>query len=106
INFIQSVVETIFFFNPFVWILSRLIRREREYCCDDLVVRRYGSARVYADALVQLAETRLSAHGFALSLAEEKNQLLTRIRRIMERSVNNPSGRNRIIVPALLLAVG
>ncbi|MEX2230890.1 MAG: M56 family metallopeptidase [Cyclobacteriaceae bacterium] len=106
INFVQSVIETVFFFNPFIWSLSNIIRREREFCCDDLVIRHHGGAGAYAHALVQLAEVRLSAHLFALSLADDKNQLLNRIRRIMENSVKNYSGKNRMIIPAILLLAG
>lgn len=106
VNLIQSVVETIFFFNPIVWALSALIRREREFCCDDVVVGSHGHASAYARALVHLEEVRLTRHVFALSLAENKNQLLHRIRRIMENSVKNGAGRSRMILPALLLAAG
>ncbi|MFZ6013867.1 MAG: M56 family metallopeptidase [Bacteroidota bacterium] len=105
INLIQSLVEAIFFFNPFVWIMSRIIRREREYCCDDAVVTRHGNALTYAHALAQLEEVRLSHTTMALSIAENKSQLLNRIKRIMEKSVNNQSGRERII-PIILLVVG
>lgn len=105
INLVQSFVETIFFFNPFVWIISSIIRREREFCCDDIVIAKHGSALVYARALTQLEEARLTKAAFALSLAESKNQLLNRIKRIMEKSAKNYSGRDRLI-PAALLVVG
>ncbi|MBT1700739.1 hypothetical protein KK083_27865 [Fulvivirgaceae bacterium PWU4] len=105
INLVQSFVETIFFFNPFVWIISGIIRREREFCCDDTVIAKHGSALVYARALTQLEEARLTKAAFALSLAENKNQLLNRIKRIMEKSAKNYSGRDRLI-PAALLVVG
>ena len=104
VNIIQSLVEALFFFNPFVWIISNIIRREREHCCDDAVVR-HSNARAYAYALVQLEESRLVKAGLALSLAENKNQLLNRITRIMEKSVRNYSGREKII-PVLLLVAG
>jgi bla regulator protein blaR1 len=103
VNLIQSVVEAIFFFNPFVWIMSKLIRREREYCCDDMVVHMHGSKKAYAYALTQLAEVRLTAAYFALSLGEDKNQLLNRIRRIMEKSARNYPVRSQIAVPVILL---
>lgn len=105
INLVQSFVETIFFFNPFVWIISSIIRREREYCCDDTVIAKHGSALIYARALAQLEEARLTNAAFALSLAKSKNQLLNRIKRIMEKSAKNYSGRDRLI-PAVLLVVG
>lgn len=105
INLVQSFVETIFFFNPFLWIISGIIRREREFCCDDTVIAKHGSALVYVRALAQLEEARLTNASFALSLAESKNQLLNRIKRIMEKSAKNYSGRDRLI-PAVLLVVG
>ena len=105
INLIQSFVETLFFFNPFIWILSNTIRQEREYCCDDTVVMKHGSALAYARALAQLEEARLTRSVLALSLAENKNQLLNRIKRIMEKSAKNYSGRDRMI-PAVLLVIG
>lgn len=105
INLLQAFVETLFFFNPFVWVLSNIIRREREYCCDDEVIMNHGSTMAYARALAQLEEWRLTKQTFALSLAENKNQLLNRIRRIMEKSGQNYSAKDRLI-PAVLLVVG
>lgn len=104
VNIIQSLVEALFFFNPFVWIISNIIRREREHCCDDAVVA-HTNANAYAYALVQLEESRLARTRLALSLAENKNQLFNRITRIMEKSVRNYSGREKII-PVLLLVAG
>lgn len=105
VNLFQMFMEAFLFFNPFVWILSTIIRNEREHCCDDAVVSRTGNAKLYAAALVQLEEARLSQAGIALSLAENKNLLLKRIKRLMEKSVKKYSGRDRII-PVALLVVG
>ncbi|HEY9047725.1 MAG TPA: M56 family metallopeptidase [Ohtaekwangia sp.] len=105
VNLLQLIVEAIFFYNPFVWKLSAIIRDEREHCCDDAVVKTSGNAATYATALVQLEEVRLGQAGIALSLAENKNQLLNRIKRLMEKSVKHYSGRERII-PVVLLVLG
>jgi len=105
VNLLQSVVEALFFFNPFAWMISGILRQEREHCCDDAVVRHQGNALAYAHALATLEAARLSKAGVALSLAENKNQLLNRIKRLMEKSVKNYSPRERII-PVLLLVVG
>lgn len=105
VNVFQMFIEAFLFFNPFVWMLSSIIRNEREHCCDDAVVSRTGNAKLYAAALVQLEEVRLEQAGIALSLAENKNLLLKRIKRLMEKSVKNYSGRDRI-VPVALLVVG
>jgi bla regulator protein BlaR1 len=104
VNIIQSVVESVFFFNPFVWVISSLIRKEREHCCDDEVVK-YGDPLSYAYALTRIEELNLRKISPALSLAENKNQLLKRIKRIMEKSVQNYSVKERI-VPVVLLIVG
>ncbi len=105
INLIQSFTEAIFFFNPVVWIISGIMRREREHCCDDAVVEVHGNVRAFAHALASLEEVRLSKPELSISLAENKNQLLNRIKRLMEKSVKNYSGRERIL-PALLLVIG
>jgi len=105
VNFLQTILETIFFFNPFVWILSNEIRKEREYCCDDLVMKRHGDAMAYAHALVRLAEARLASPVLALPLSNDRNVLLQRVKRIMEKPFKR-SDRNRIVIPALLLIVG
>ena len=105
INLAQSLMESLFFFNPFVWIISSIIRREREYCCDDAVLKRQGLPLVYAHALTQLEEKRLSRSVFAVSLAENKNLLLNRIRRIMEKSAKSYAGKDRLI-PVVLFVIG
>ena len=104
VNIIQTFVEALFFFNPFVWIVSSIIRREREHCCDDEVVK-HGNALAYAHALTQLEELNLSNRSLVLSLAESKNQLLKRIKRIMEKSVQSYSVKERMI-PVVLLVIG
>lgn len=105
INLVQSFVEAIFFFNPCVWFISQQIRTEREHCCDDAVVSLKGSAQQYIHALAKLEEVRLSRNGLALALAENKNILLNRMKRMMEKSAKKHSARERII-PAVLLVAG
>lgn len=106
VNVLQIVVESIFFFNPFVSVLSNIIRREREYCCDDLVVSLHGNTSAYAHALVSLAERQLASPTLALSLAGNKNELLIRIKRIMERSARtcNDKGQWLILIFLVLAA--
>jgi bla regulator protein BlaR1 len=105
INFIQSLGETIFFFNPFVWILSASIRNERENCCDDAVLREGYDPQLYATTLFELESLRFENATLALSLAGNKNQLLNRIKRIMEQSAKNQKGKEKFI-PLVLLVLG
>jgi len=52
----QLIVETVCFYHPAVWLLSRLIRVEREHCCDDIVLASKANPMDYADALLSTAE--------------------------------------------------
>ncbi|HMC58951.1 MAG TPA: M56 family metallopeptidase, partial [Candidatus Solibacter sp.] len=51
VNLLQSFIEGLLFYHPAVWWVSRVIRVERENCCDDVVVAVNGDARGYAAAL-------------------------------------------------------
>jgi len=105
LNLVQSIVEAIFFFNPFVWIISAKIRTEREHCCDDAVVMAGKNARSYALALARLEELRNTKPALALSLGGTKNELLHRIKRLMEKSVNDYSLGEKL-TPLILLVIG
>ena len=88
VNLVQSFMEVIYFFNPFVWIVSSMVRDEREFCCDDEVVSQYNP-RIYAEALAYLETSRTAKTKLSLSLAGGKNNLLHRIKRFMETSKQN-----------------
>lgn len=82
VNFLQTIVETLFFFHPAVWWISAQIRTERENACDDLAVEVCGDARVYANALTLLEQLRPR---FAnVSVAATGGCLLARIRRLLK----------------------
>ena len=55
-NLLQRVIESLLFFHPVIWFLSRRLGAEREICCDDLVVRAGHEAMNYAGALLRMAE--------------------------------------------------
>jgi beta-lactamase regulating signal transducer with metallopeptidase domain len=84
LNIIISVIETILFFNPFIVLLVKVVKRERENCCDDLVIHYKYDRHSYASALVSIEKTRLNRYPLAMSATSGKNQLLTRIKRIVE----------------------
>jgi len=50
VNLLQTMVETLLFYHPAVWWLSRRVRIEREHCCDDLAAAVCGSRIEYAAA--------------------------------------------------------
>lgn len=80
LNLLQAVVETVLFYHPAVWWVSAVVRREREHCCDDMVVA-HSDPMPYARALLHLEERRLILPRPTLS-AKESN-LMNRIARIL-----------------------
>jgi bla regulator protein blaR1 len=104
VNLLQSIVEVVFFFNPFVWLISNQIRKQREYCCDDIAVK-YGNPLIYVKALAKIEEARIETSLLVLSLAGNKNQLLERIKRLMEKTINTQTAKYKL-VPVVLFVVG
>jgi len=81
INIVQTAMETLFFFNPAIWWLSRQIRTEREDCCDDTVIFKAGNRFKYARALANLEELRMFQTNFGSALTG--TPLRRRIQRIV-----------------------
>ena len=81
VNLIQSVVETLLFYHPAVWWVSRRIQVEREHCCDDIAIEVCGDRLAFARALTRLEAFRFDS---GLAVAAHSGSLLARIRRIAE----------------------
>ncbi len=79
VNLLQSLVETLLFYHPAVWWISRQIRVERENCCDDIAVNLMHDRAAYARALASVASVRVPW----LAPAAAGGKLLPRLRRIL-----------------------
>jgi len=80
VNLFQMIAETLLFYHPAVWWLSKRIRAERENCCDDVAISISGSPVEYARALTLMEEWR-TAPTFALGLT--RGPLTERIMRLL-----------------------
>lgn len=106
INILQMVIETLLFFNPFVWLISSTIRQEREKCCDDMVVKHSADKIQYVKALTALETFRQSPTSPMLGVTGSKNILLNRIKRIMEMKQKNINySQLAVVVISLLLLI-
>jgi len=83
LNAAQAVVEIVLFFHPIVWWISKQVRLEREYCCDDSSVRLTGDARLLAEALAALETLRIQNPTTHAVLAANGGPLMKRIKRIL-----------------------
>jgi len=84
-NLFSALIETALFFNPFTILISRQIKRERENCCDDWVLQYNYNAASYAGALLQIATRQSSAPLLTLNATDNKQVLLGRIKRMIEK---------------------
>jgi beta-lactamase regulating signal transducer with metallopeptidase domain/peptidoglycan/xylan/chitin deacetylase (PgdA/CDA1 family) len=82
-NLLQTMIETLLFYHPAVWWVSRQARIEREHCCDDMAVEACGDVLVYARALTELEQLRGSLNP-RLALSATGGSLINRIRRLIE----------------------
>ncbi|WP_373651862.1 M56 family metallopeptidase [Schlesneria sp. DSM 10557] len=93
VNLGQQVIESLLFFNPAVWWISRQIRAEREACCDVWGARLTASSLNYAQVLLDIAEKITTPPpAVVLGFADERSgSLLDRVRRLVERNAVAPT---------------
>jgi len=101
VNLLQTAVETLLFYHPAVWWVSRRIRIERENCCDDIAIQATGDVRAYARALVGLEEIRDRRP--RLAVAATGGTLLQRIARLLP-SPSPADGASRWVAVVLAAA--
>lgn len=89
VNLAQIAIETLLFYHPAIWWISKQIRAEREHCCDDLAVEIVGDATTYSEALTAIEEIRIDP-SHALALGATGGSLLHRIERLLNRSTEQP----------------
>jgi beta-lactamase regulating signal transducer with metallopeptidase domain len=107
VNLFQVAAETLLFYHPAVWWVSRQVRAEREHACDDLAVALCGDAVAYARALTKVE--RLRRERPLLAVAADGGELGGRIRRLVEDSRgprhSSPSSVSLLLVAAFLASL-
>ncbi len=106
INIFISWAGITFFFNPFTKLLIRSIRKEREHCCDDLVLQFQYDPHSYASALLSLEKSRNHLSTLVLAATGRNRQLL--LERVM-RMTGQSAGKRRIGfggITAFLICLG
>jgi beta-lactamase regulating signal transducer with metallopeptidase domain len=103
VNLLQAVVETLFFYHPLTWWISRRMRQERENCCDDLVAEGPQEKLAYARTLLRLEELR--APGETLAAAATGGVLRRRIERLVSEPASGMAGGITLVL-VLLLTLG
>ena len=79
LNWLLVIAETLFFYNPFVKIIARKIKLEREKNCDVQVLQFQYPVIRYAETLLKTAKFRTNINFFPLAAVFKNKQLLQRI---------------------------
>ncbi|MEL6105418.1 MAG: M56 family metallopeptidase [Planctomycetota bacterium] len=100
VNLFQRVAESLLFFNPATWWLSRRVSLLREFCCDDQALASAGNSDEpqlrYAEALlrcVQLSEDRIVGIGSLGTDGRSPSELRRRVARVLGESITEPLPR-------------
>ncbi|WP_158796778.1 M56 family metallopeptidase [Pedobacter sp. L105] len=104
-NLIRTMIDTVLFFNPFIWLTGKFIDIEREHACDDLVVKLTDQPLTYAHALLKL-ELLTDKHSPVLALAATgtNQHLYQRIKRITDMKTNYMNSKQKLFTVTLTLA--
>lgn len=91
VNLLQTIVQIVYFYNPFMWMANAMIRRAREQAVDEMVlVTLKPEAKQYSNTLLDIAEMMLWRPGFSLGLigvVESKRALERRIKHMLNRPI-------------------
>ena len=102
VNIMQVIIEGVLFYHPVVWLISGFIRREREHCCDDSVLKTTGNPVAYAKALIHLAEQKYYSRLTPGAVGSGKGQFESRIKRILNQNAMKTNMRDKILTLTLL----
>ena len=104
-NVIKTMIDTLLFFNPFIWLVGRFITIEREHACDDLVVTLTKQPLNYAHALLKLELIAdKNSPSFALAATGKGQHLYQRIKRITDMKTNYTNSKQKIFAVSLTIA--
>ena len=106
VNLLLLLTEAIFFFNPGMRWIASLIRREREACCDDIVLAGTPDKDCYFEALVAFTQWAVNgqataALSYSPQLSGGKTDLLWRIKRML-----NQENKKLQVMEKAILSVG
>jgi len=84
------IATALYWFNPLVWLLARILARETELAADDDAVRHVAQAD-YAQTLLTVASPSMPAAACGMTVS--RSMLAGRIRRVLETRQHRPASR-------------
>ncbi|MYK39787.1 MAG: M48 family metalloprotease [Gemmatimonadetes bacterium] len=104
---LHRLVAAVLFFHPAIWLCGRMLRREAEQACDDLVVCATGRSEAYARGLAHVAERVVHSNPLirripTMNAFAAESDLALRIRRTLGGGARQMGMRTRVLVAVLL----
>ena len=99
VNVFQVAAETLLFYHPAVWWLSKHIRTERENCCDDVALSVCENPAEYARALALMEEWRVAP---SFAMAVNRGPLASRVARLLGLGEKGSGLRNAGVIFGIL----
>jgi len=107
VNSVQTFLQVVYFYNPFVWFANSMIRKVCEEAVDETVlVALGGQAKDYSNTLIDIGEMVFWKADLGLRLigvAESKKALQWRIRHMLNRPIPKSSKLGAIGIAMLLV---
>jgi len=108
VNLVQTVLQIIYFYNPFVWLANAVVRSTREQAVDEMVLVALGAgAKSYSNTLIDIAEMAFWKTSLSLRLigvVESKKALHRRIRHMLNRPIPKNAKLSVVSVFAIIVA--
>ena len=116
VNLLQTILQIVHFYNPFVWIANAMVHRAREQAVDEMVlVTLNPETKNYSNMLIDIAEMAFWRPKFGLRLigvVESKKALERRINHMLNRPVPKSSKLGNlglvaiVVIGAIILPMG
>ncbi len=103
-----SLLQAVYWFNPFVWLAYRQIRRDMETACDSMVVKTMDSAEKlkYAATVLSLFSRKKQLPVMlGMAVVNTKKTAEKRIKGIYMKQKSNPKGRLAAAVLACVMII-
>ena len=109
VSLLLRLIETVYWFNPVVWLMKRELVRDMETACDSAVTAAYGKAerREYAMTLVTLfAQPQSGAYLLGMALSSTEKDAERRVRGVFRPHRSKAYARALAIVLSAVLLIG
>ncbi len=103
---LQAITSQILFFHPVAWFLSTEINRERENCCDDLVIRTFPNPINYIKALTMIQQMNGDGQVPANALLGRSKRLLGRVKRLLKTEKRHAPVFRMAVIFLLFITLG